>query len=150
MERYERAKAAVEQLKEQATKREAELQRLLHHQMTKLQEAENNVAAAIRTTQDIVAAQIESLNKEIVELQTRSSQFLHSLDESEQERSRLADSLHEHQINATLELKRQHDQYLKESAESTHRLLRRFDQLTHEMEAKLATLDTCKIIKAKL
>ena len=86
-----------------------------------------------------------------MELQVRSSQFLQKLDQTEQERCQLVDSLHEHQMNSTLELKAQHKQYLKESADSTDHLLRRFDQLMDETEARISTLNTsCEIIKVKL
>ena len=52
---------------------------------------------------------------------------------------------------AALELERQHDHYLKESADNSDRLLQCFDQLTDEMEARITTVTTsCDIIKAEL
>ena len=122
----------AEKIKEQAEKREAELQKLLHDRTAQVQEAENNVTTSLKSIQDIVAEQVTSLNKELVELQVRSSQFLQKLDQTEQERCQLVDSLCEHQMNSALELERQREQYLKESTDITDRLLRRFNQFMTE------------------
>ena len=74
-------------------------------------------------------------------------------EDAEKECSRLADTLHEGQINATLELRigRQHDRLLKESEENTDRLLKKFDQFTEEANALVTALNTsCEIITAQL
>ena len=49
------------------------------------------------------------------------------------------------------EFERQRDQYLKESVDGADRLLRRFNQLMQEKEARLAAVTTSwDIVKAKL
>ena len=120
---------------------EAELQKLFHDRTAQLQDAENNAATSIKSIQDIVAAKVVSLNKELIELRVCSSQFLQKWDQTEQERCQLADSLHEHQINSVLELERQREQYLKKSTDSTNRLLRQFDQLIAETETRITALN---------
>ena len=59
-----------------------------------------------------------------------SNKFLQKYEETENERSRLANALHEFQVNVILELERQHEKQLKESTEHTNRLLKQFDQFT--------------------
>ena len=53
-------------------------------------------------------------------------------------------------IVATSELERQRDQYLKELADNSDRLLRRYDQHTKEMEARFNFVTmTCEILKVQ-
>ena len=63
----------------------------------------------------------------------------------------MADSLHEHKINATLELELQCEECRKEAAKHTDRLLRCFDHVTQEAEAWVTALNTsCELITVKL
>ena len=81
----------------------------------------------------------------------RSSKFLQQYKETEKERSRLADALHEQQLNATLEFERQHEQHLKELAKHMDPLLQHFNQFMQEANARVTILNlSCELIKAKL
>ena len=77
--------------------------------------------------------------------------FLQKYEDAVKERSRLVDALHESQINATLELRRQHGKFMKEQKENTDHLLKKFDQFTEEANAWVTALNTsCEIIMTQL
>ena len=59
------------------------------------------------------------------------------MEQTEQERTKLVESLHQLNIVATLELERQHDHYLKELTDNSDHLLQRYD---HEGDGSKARL----------
>ena len=67
----EDARSEAEKSKDRATKREAALPKTIDEQTTQLCDAENKTTATITSLQDIAAAQITSLNKELSEMQAR-------------------------------------------------------------------------------
>ena len=91
----DKAKERLEEVREAANKREAALRKTIEEQAAQLREVDAKISF-----QDIATTKIAALNKELVEMQARSSKFLQTYEDAENERIRLFDELQEHKINS--------------------------------------------------
>ena len=72
----DKAKERLEEARREAEKREAALRKTIEDQTTQLHDTNNKITTMTNSFQDIATTQIATVTKELVEMQTRSSQFL--------------------------------------------------------------------------
>ena len=82
-------------------------------------ETEKKVADSITSIQNIAAAQIASLNKELVEMQVRSRQFSQKYEGAENERIWFFYELHKYQMDSTHECEQRQAKHIKEFEKPT-------------------------------
>ena len=93
----DKAKECLEEPQVEAEKRETALRKTIEEQVAQLCEADAKTTTVITSFQDIVATQITALNKELVEMQARSSKLLQKYEDAENECIQLFEKLHERQ-----------------------------------------------------
>ena len=87
----DKAKERPYEARQAADQRETVLRKSIEDQSAQLRDADEKVTTAISSFQDIAAAQIATVTKELKEMQATSAMFLQKFEKAEKERSHLYD-----------------------------------------------------------
>ena len=138
----DKAKVRFDKARKDAEQREASLRKTIANQTIQLREADEKNTITITSFKDIATAQIAMVTKELVEMQTRSSQFLQQYEQAENKRSRLHDELHEHQMVTILEREAEHKKHMQELEEAHVEFSHEADKITAETKIKIQSMNT--------
>ena len=104
----EKAKEQLEETRHAAEEREAVLRKTIEDQRIQLKDADDKLARAISSFQDIATAQIATLTRELKATQASLVMFLVKYETTGRERARLYEELLEHQTMAIREHEAEH------------------------------------------
>ena len=131
--------------------KEAEVTKALQGQTVELKETEKKATESITSIQDIAAAQIASLNKELVEMQVRSRQFSQKYEGAENERIWFFYELHKYQMDSTHEREQRQAKCIKELEEARTQFSQQIHRVTEEVAARLKLLNiSSELLTTKL
>ena len=157
MKPHEEDIAQLGKLREQATKREADLRRLLEERTAKLQAMEKELAdlqtANTEATRRLAKEEemreqtviqhfeeTEPLRSQNRELQTMAHQLLAMWKHTEEEKALLSDSYNRLVVESTLDIERQRDMFMKEMDDRSAQLKRNYEKKLEEITARANSL----------